>query len=135
MFKANTPEQHSSKHQSPQQARMDHSTRSSMKPCPSAVAVGLIGWILLGFGPSVIAAESERTTALVTIAQANAQCLIQTGTMGAEKALTLANRFLDAKQVSQKQRRTVNNSPGFEDLMKRYINQQGGCEAIVKDFR
>ena len=106
-----------------------------MKPCPSAVAVGLIGWILLGFGPSVIAAESERTTALVTIAQANAQCLIQTGTMGAEKALTLANRFLDAKQVSQKQRRTVNNSPGFEDLMKRYINEQGGCESIVKDFQ
>ena len=106
-----------------------------MKPCPSAVAVGLIGWILLGFSPSVIAAESERTTALVTIAQANAQCLIQTGTMGAEKALMLANRFLDAKQVSQKQRRTVNNSPGFEDLMKRYINEQGGCEAIVKDFQ
>ena len=82
----------------------------------------------------MIAAESERTTALVTIAQANAQCLIQTGTMGAEKALTLANRFLDAKQVSQKQRRTVNNSPGFEDLMKRYINEQRGCEAFVKDL-
>jgi hypothetical protein len=116
MFKANTPEQHSSKHHSskhhsPQQARMDHSTRSSMKRCPSALAVGLIGWILLGFGPSVIAAESERTTALVTIAQANAQCLIQTGTMGAEKALTLANRFLDAKQVSQKQRRTGEQQP------------------------
>jgi hypothetical protein len=135
MFKANPPEQRSPQHQSPQQARMDHSTRSSMKRCPSAVAVGLIGWILLAFSPSVIAAESERTTALVTIAQANAQCLIQTGTMGAEKALTLANRFLDAKQVSQKQRRTVNNSPGFEDLMKRYINQQGGCEAIVEDFQ
>jgi hypothetical protein len=134
MFKAKPPEQHSPQHQSPQQARMDHSTRSSMKRCPSAVAVGLIGWILLAFSPSVIAAESERTTALVTIAQANAQCLIQTGTMGAEKALTLANRFLDAKQVSQKQRRTVNNSPGFEDLMKLYINQQGGCETIVKDF-
>ena len=34
-----------------------------------------------------------------------------------------------------KDRRTVNNSSGFEDLMKRYINQQGGCEAIVKDFQ
>ena len=76
-----------------------------MKRCPSAVAIGLIGWILLGFNSRVVAAESERTTGLVTIAQANAQCLIQTGTMGAEKAITLANRFLDAKQVSQKQRR------------------------------
>jgi hypothetical protein len=34
-----------------------------------------------------------------------------------------------------KDRRTVNNSSGFEDLMKRYINQQGGCEAIFKDFQ
>ena len=105
-----------------------------MQRCPSAVAVGLIGWMLLAFSPSVIAAESERTTALVTIAQANAQCLIQTGTMGAEKALTLANRFLDAKQVSQKQRRTVNNSPGFKDLTKRYIDEQGACETTVKDL-
>jgi hypothetical protein len=96
MFKANPPEQ-----RRPQQARMDHSTRSLMQRCPYAVAVGLIGWILLAFSPSVIAAESECTNALVTIAQETAQCLIQTGTMGAEKALTLTNRFLDAKQVSQ----------------------------------
>lgn len=106
-----------------------------MKRSPSTVAVVLIGWTLLGFGSSVAAAPSERTTALVTIAQANAKCLIQTGTMGAEKALSLANRFLDAKQVTQQQRRMVNNSAGFEDLMKRYINDQGGCEAIVKDFQ
>ena len=104
-----------------------------MKRCPFPVSVGLIGWILLGFSTSVVAAESERTTALVTIAQANAQCLIHTGTMGAEKALTLTNRFLDAKQVSQKQRRTVNNSPGFKDLTKRYIDEQEACETTVKD--
>ena len=106
-----------------------------MKRSPSTVAVVLIGWALLGLGSSVAAAQSERTTALVTIAKANAKCLIQTGTMGAEQALSLANRFLDAKQVTQQQRRMVNNSPGFEDLMKRYINDQGGCEAIVKDFQ
>lgn len=106
-----------------------------MKRSPSTVAVVLIGWALLGLGSSVAAAQSERTTALVTIAQANAKCLIQTGTMEAEQALSLANRFLDAKQVTQQQRRMVNNSPGFEDLMKRYINDQGGCEAIVKDFQ
>ena len=54
---------------------------------------------------------------------------------GGRKALSLANRFLDAKQVSQDERRTVNNGPGFEDLMKRYITERGGCEAIVKDFQ
>ena len=84
---------------------MDHSTRLSIRRSPYAVAIGLISTILLGFGSSVTAAPSERTTALVTIAQANAQCLIQTGTMGAEQALSLANRFLDAKQVSQDERR------------------------------
>jgi hypothetical protein len=112
---------------------MDQSNRLSKKRSPYAVV--LIGWTLLGFGSSVAVAQTERTTALVTIAQANAKCLIQTGTMGAEKALSLANRFLDAKQVSQDERRTVNNNPGFEDLMKDYINTKGGCEAIVKDFR
>jgi hypothetical protein len=114
---------------------MDHSNRLSKKRSLYAVAVGLIGWTLLGFGSSVAVAQTERTTALVTIAQANAKCLIQTGTMGAEQALSLANRFLDAKQVSQVERRTVNNNTGFEDLMKDYINTKGGCEAIVKDFR
>ena len=114
---------------------MDHATRLSIKRSPVAVAVGLISSILLGFGASAAVAQTERTIALVTIAQANPQCLIQTGAMGAEQALSLANRFLDAKQVSQDERRTVNNSPGFEDLMKDYINTKGGCEAIVKDFR
>ena len=106
---------------------MDHSTRLSIKRSPYAVAVGLISSILLGFGSCIAAAQTERTTALVTIAQANAKCLIQTGTMGADKALSLANRFLDAKQVSQDERRTVNNSPGFEALMKDYINTKGGA--------
>ena len=114
---------------------MDHATRLSIRHSPYAVAVGLINTVLLGVCSSVAAAQTERTTALVTIAQANAQCLIQTGTMGAEQALSLANRFLDAKQVSQDERRTLNNSPGFEDLMKDYINTKGGCEAIVKDFQ
>ena len=73
---------------------MDHSTRLSIRRSPYAVAIGLISTILLGFGLSVAAAPSERTTALVTIAQANAQCLIQTGTMGVEQAFSLANRSL-----------------------------------------
>ena len=53
---------------------------------------------------------------------------------GRESPIT-GQRFLDAKQVSQDERHTVNNNPGFEDLMKDYINTKGGCEAIVKDFQ
>ena len=34
-----------------------------------------------------------------------------------------------------KDRRTVNNSPGFKDLTKRYIDEQGACETTVKDFQ
>ena len=73
-----------------------------------------------GSGPALVAAAKAQNPQLRCL------MLIQTGTMGAEKVLTLANRFLNAKQVSKKQRRTVNNRPGFEDLMKRYINEQGG---------
>jgi predicted nicotinamide N-methyase len=47
------------------------------------------------------------------------------GLVAAAKALSLANRFLAAKQVSQDVRRTVNNSRSFEDLMKRYIKERG----------
>ena len=114
---------------------MAPASSSPMKRSPQLVAVVLIGWALFWFGPGLAARESERTTALVAIAQANATCLIQTGTMEADQALTLANRFLDAKHVSQKQRRTVNNSPGFADLMTSYIKNRGGCDAIVQDFQ
>ena len=48
--------------------------------------------------------------------------------MGAEKSLSLANRFLEANQVNQDERRTVNNSPGFEDLMKRHIKERGAVK-------
>ena len=44
---------------------------------------------------------------------------------GGRKVLSLANRFLDVKQVNQEERRTVNNTPGFEDLMKRHIKERG----------
>ena len=55
---------------------MDHVTRLSIQRSPDAVAVGLISSILLGFGESGAVAQTERSTALVTIAQANDQCLI-----------------------------------------------------------
>ena len=45
-------------------------------------------------------AASERTTALVTIAEANARCLIETKQMKAAQAQDIANRFLICKGVS-----------------------------------
>ena len=82
-----------------------------------------------------VSAESERTTALVTVARANAHCLITTGTMKPDQAMAIANRFLDAQNINQKSRRAVNNAPEFNDLMNRYISDQGGCQAIIRDLQ
>ena len=45
-------------------------------------------------------AASERTTALVTIAEANARCLVETKQMKAAQAQDIANPFLTSKGVS-----------------------------------
>ena len=73
--------------------------------------------LLLSAGATAVRAASERDTALVTIADANAHCLIQSGMMPAEKARNLVSRFLDAEQVSAKQRKAVRDDPGFSALM------------------
>ena len=80
-------------------------------------------------------AASERTTALVTIAEANARCLIQTKKMKAAKAQDIANRFLTNKGVSDPDRDEVKSAPGYDDLMRRYIDEQGGCEELVRQLR
>ena len=80
-------------------------------------------------------AASERTTALVTIAEANARCLIETKQMKAAKAQDIATRFLISKGVSDAERDAVNSAPGYEDLMRQYINEQGGCEDLVRKLR
>ena len=80
-------------------------------------------------------AASERTTALVTIAEANARCLIETKQMKAPQARDIANRFLISKQVSDTDREEVQSAPGYDDLMRRYINEQGGCEELVRQLR
>ena len=66
------------------------------------------------------------TTALVTIAEANARCLIQTKQMQAAQAQNIANRFLTSKGVSDPERDAVKSAPGYDDLMRRYIDEQGG---------
>ena len=80
-------------------------------------------------------AASERTTALVTIAEANARCLIETKQMKAAQAQDIANRFLISKGVSDTDRNEVKNAPGYDDLKRSYIDEQGGCEELVRKLR
>ena len=80
-------------------------------------------------------ASSERTTALVTIAEANARCLVETKQMEAAQAQDIATRFLISKGVSDAVRNEVNSAPGYEDLMRQYIDEQGGCEELVRQLR
>ena len=80
-------------------------------------------------------AASERTTALVTIAEANARCLIQTKQMEAAQAQNIANRFLNSKGVSDTERDAVKSAPGYDELMRSHIDEQGGCGELVRQLR
>ena len=39
------------------------------------------------------------------------------------------------KGVSDPERDEVNSAPGYDDLMRRYIKEQGGCEGLVRKLR
>ena len=80
-------------------------------------------------------AASERTTALVTIAEANARCLLETKQMKAAKAQDIVTRFLISKGVSDADRNEVKSAPGYDDLTHQYVNEQGGCEELVRQLR
>ena len=80
-------------------------------------------------------AASERTTALVTIAEANARCLVETKQMKAAQAQDIATRFLISKGVSDAVRNEVKSAPGYDDLMRQYIDEQEGCEELVRQLR
>ena len=80
-------------------------------------------------------AASERTTALVTIAEANALCLIETKQMKPAQAQDIANLFLLSKGVSDTDRDEVKTAPGYDDLMRRYIDEQGGCQDLMQKLR
>lgn len=99
---------------------------------PIAMALLLL---LLPAGAPAVRAASERDTALVTIADANAHCMIQAGMMPAEKARSLVSRFLDSEQVSAKQRKAVRDDPGFSALMDHYISDQGGCKSLLRKLK
>ena len=100
-----------------------------------AATAALVVLSVSSLGIQTVDAASERTTALVTIAEANARCLIKTKRMKAAPARDIANRFLLSKGVSAAEREEVQNAPGYGDLMRRYIDEQGGCEGLVRALR
>ena len=100
-----------------------------------AATAALVVLSVSSLGMPAVNAASERTTALVTIAEANARCLIETKQMEAAKAEGITNRFLISKQVSDAEREAVQSAPGYDDLMRRYIEEQGGCEGLVRKLR
>ena len=75
------------------------------------------------------------TTALVTIAEANARCLIETNQMKAAQAQDIANSFLTSKGMSDTERDEVKSAPCYYDLRRRYNDEQGGCEELVRKLR
>ena len=91
--------------------------------------------VVLGIASLPGRAESERITALVTVANANVRCLIATGTMKPDQAMRIANQFLDAENISRNARRAVNNDPGFDDLINQYIRDRGGCQTLLRDLQ
>lgn len=93
----------------------------------TVVALGLVQ------GPAM--AQDERTTALVTTAEANAECLSKTGAMPREKVSSLADRFPEAKAVAPATREVVTSSRDFGALKADYIKEQGCCGDLAKALR
>ena len=100
-----------------------------------AATAALVVLSVSSLGMPAVNAASERTTALVTIAEANARCLIETKRMKAGQARDIANQFLLSKGASAAEREEVQSAPGYDDLMRRYIDEQGGCEGLVRALR
>ena len=100
-----------------------------------AATTALVVLSVSSLGMPAVNAGSERTTALVTIAEANARCLIKTKRMKAAPARDITNRFLLSKGVSAAEREEVQKAPGYDDLMRRYIDEQGGCAGLVRTLR
>ena len=100
-----------------------------------SAAVPLAGLAITTWLQPLAAAELDRTTVLVIVSQANVRCLTSTGTMPAQDALALGNRFLDQENISAGQRRAVNKREDVEELMRAYIADQGGCDAVVRGLK
>ena len=55
--------------------------------------------------------------------------------MKAAQAQNIANRFLTSKGLSDTDSNEVKSAPGYDDLMRSYIDEQGGCEELVRKLR
>jgi len=77
-----------------------------------AATAALVAFSVSGLVQQACFAASERTTALVTIAEANASCLIENKQMKAAQAQDIANRFLTSKRVSDTERDELKSAPG-----------------------
>ena len=97
-----------------------------------AATAALVALSVSGLVQQACFAASELTTALMTIAEANARCLIETKQMKAAQAQDIASRFLTSKGVSDTVWNEVKSAPGYDDLMRRYIYEQGCCEELVR---
>ena len=106
---------------------------SSLRLLTGAALLGGIAFV--SWLQPLKAAELDRTTVLVIVAQANVRCLSSTGTMAAQDALDLGNRFLDQENISAGQRRAVNKRDDVEELMQAFIADQGGCDALVRRLK
>ena len=95
----------------------------------------IAGLSVIGLAAPSAAVQLDRTTVIVTVAEANAHCLVETQTMGMEKAQTIASGFLAAQQISSDERNAVKERSDFTDLMASYIADQGGCPALVNDLK
>ena len=51
------------------------------------------------------------------------------------QAQDIANSFLLSKGVSETDRDEVETAPGYGDLMRNYIDEQGGCQDLVRKLR
>ena len=65
----------------------------------------------------------------MTIAEANARCLIETEQIKAAKAQDIANRLLIRKGVSDTERDEVKSATGCDDLKRRYITNTGAVRS------
>ena len=69
------------------------------------------------------------------VQRAATAALLALSVSGPVQQAGFANRFLTNKGVSGTERDAVKSAPGYDGLMRRYIDEQGGCEELVRQLR
>ncbi len=101
----------------------------------SRLPVMLASLIVISSGPSTAQGDPDPSTVLVTVAQANAICLIETETLPAEQAMAIAKAFLTQQGITATRSNAVQRNEDFNTLMLTYIQQRGGCEQLVQELK